>query len=488
MANPSRQQPNVLLVMADQMTPFMLEACGYPVAKTAHLSRLAATGVQFSTAYTASPICVPARASLMTGLHCSSIGCYDNGDPYQSFVPTFAHYLTNAGYETVLTGKMHFVGADQLHGFQRRLNTDIYPAGFIWSYPLFDEDQPDAVAFDFVQQFMAENIGPGWSTELQYDEETQFRALEYIRYAPHTPFLLVTSFTSPHPPYKVPKKYWDMYKDMDMPMPQYPSDMDARFSTFDKALMRWHGLDKRSIKSPENLLAMRRGYCALSHYVDDKVGELLAALEERGLRENTVVIFTADHGEMLGEKGLIQKRSLYDWATRVPLIVNIPGAQPGVVNTPVSLLDIMPTLLDLAGEKPTTPLHGRSLIPAIQGDALPDTPVIAEYHGEGIMRPCFMVRLGPWKYVYIHRANAQLFNLQDDPGEWNNLCGKPEVAAIEKQLRELITEGQFDLDFLEKDVADRLALKQVVNTAMALNKTAWDYRPEVNPANQYVRK
>ncbi|HSF94178.1 MAG TPA: sulfatase-like hydrolase/transferase, partial [Thermohalobaculum sp.] len=213
------QAPNILLVMADQMTPFMLEACGYPVARTRHMQALAERAINFTTAYSPSPICVPARSCLMTGLYTSTTGCYDNGDPYHSFIPTFAHYLTNAGYETVLTGKMHFVGADQLHGFQRRLNTDIYPSGFIWSYPLLDESDPEAMAFDFAPQYQARNIGAGWSTELQYDEETQFRALEYLRHAPDRPFMLTASFTNPHPPYIVPRKYWEMYKDADLPLP-----------------------------------------------------------------------------------------------------------------------------------------------------------------------------------------------------------------------------------------------------------------------------
>ncbi|MGB5870171.1 MAG: sulfatase-like hydrolase/transferase, partial [Albidovulum sp.] len=130
------KQPNILLIMADQMTPFMLEACGGVGARTRNLGALAARSANFTNAYTPSPICVPARSCFMTGLYTSTTGCYDNGDPYHSFIPTFAHYLTNAGYETVLSGKMHFIGADQLHGFQRRLNTDVYPSGFIWSYPL----------------------------------------------------------------------------------------------------------------------------------------------------------------------------------------------------------------------------------------------------------------------------------------------------------------------------------------------------------------
>lgn len=480
-------KPNILFVMADQMTPFLLEACGGQGANTKHLSALAKRGAWFRNAYTPSPICAPARSSFMTGLQASKIGSYDNGDPFQSFVPTFAHYLTNQGYETVLSGKMHFIGADQLHGFRRRLNADVYPAGFIWSYPLLDENDHDAKAFDFAPQYQAQNIGPGWCSELQFDEETHFRALEYLRHAPDDPFMLAVSYTSPHPPYTVPKAYWEMYKDADVPLPDYPADMDEKYSDLDRAFLRWYGLDRKSIRDPEHLLAMRRGFCALSHYVDDKLGELLDVLEDGGLRDNTMVIFTADHGEMLGEKGLIQKRSLYDWSTRIPMIIDYPGAGHRVVDTPVSLMDITATMIDVAGADLVGELDGRSLLPALHGPPLEDRPVISEYHAEGIMRPCFMVRLGPWKYIYIHRSRPQLFNLDDDPGEWNNRAGDTSIGDIEARLNQEVTGGAFDLDFIEMDIWERLAQKQVVNQAMALNRTSWDYRVEVDPATQYVR-
>ena len=469
------------------MTPFMLEACGYPIARTRNLAALAARGVQFTNAYTPSPICVPARSCLMTGLYTSTTGCYDNGDPYHSFIPTFAHYLTNAGYETILSGKMHFVGADQLHGFKRRLNTDIYPSGFIWSYPLLDPNDPEAMAFDFAPQYQARNIGPGWSLELQYDEETHFRALEYLRHAPDGPFMLTVSYTNPHPPYIVPRKYWEMYKDADLPLPQYPDDMDENYSEFDRAFIRWYGLDRKSIRNSEDLIAMRRGFAALTHYVDDKLGELLEVLDEQGLRDNTVVIFTSDHGEMLGEKGLIQKRSLYEWSARIPLIIDIPGNAPASIDTPVSLLDLPATLVDMAGQTLARPLEGRSLLPALRGAPLPDVPVIAEYHGEGIMRPSFMVRQGAWKMIYCHGSAPQLFNLETDPGEWDNRAGDPSVAEIEAALLSVITDG-FDLEAIGRDVWDRLAQKQVVNAAMAANGTAWDYVVDQDAARQYVRK
>ena len=481
-------KPNILLVIADQMTPFMLEACGHAGARTRNLAALAKRSVHFTSAYTPSPICVPARSCLMTGLHTSTTGCYDNGDPFPGYIPTFAHYLANAGYETVLTGKMHFIGADQLHGFQRRLNTDIYPAGYLWSYPLPPDDDPEFQAFPFVPQYQARNIGAGWSTELQYDEETQFRALEYLRYAPDRPWMLTVSFTNPHPPYKVPRAHWEMYKDADLPLPHYPEDMDARYSDFDRALRRWHGLDREDIRAPEHLIAMRRGFAALAHYIDDKLGELLGVLEERGLRDDTIVIFTSDHGEMLGEHGLIQKRSFYEWSSRIPLMIDMPGSKAREVGVPVSLLDLPATLIDIAGETPVRPLEGRSLLPALRGQDIEVVPVISEYHGEGIMRPSFMVRKGDWKYLYCHRAAPRLFNLAEDPGEWINRAGDPGVAHIEADLDAIVTGGRFDLDAIEADIWARLPMKQVVNAAMAANGTAWDYEVRQDAATQYVRR
>ncbi|WP_282608644.1 sulfatase-like hydrolase/transferase [Pelagibius sp. Alg239-R121] len=480
---PSR--PNILLVVADQMTPFLVGACGYAGAKTKNLTALAERGVQFTNAYTPSPICVPARSCLMTGQYMSRTGCYDNGDPYHSFIPTFAHYLTNAGYEAVLTGKMHFIGADQLHGFQRRLNTDVYPAGFIWSYPLPDENS--AEAFDFTSQYRSQNIGSGWSTELQYDEETHLRALEYLRNAPDCPFMLTVSYTNPHPPYVVPKKYWELYKDVEVPLPHYPDNMEASYSDLDRALIRWYGLDRNSIRDPEHLIAMRRGFLALTHYVDDKLGELLEVLEETGLDGNTLVIFTADHGEMLGEKGMIQKRSLYEWSTRIPMIAAGPGIAKGTVDTPVSLLDLPATFLDIASVEPVTPMDGRSLLSALQGGDIEIIPVISEYHGEGIMRPCFMVRKGPWKLIYIHGSEPQLFKLDEDPGEWNNLAGQRNYARVQEELTSLVTGGTFDVEFIQREIWSRLAQKQVVNEAMAKNGTYWDYVVRDDAARKYVR-
>jgi choline-sulfatase len=384
---------------------------------------------------------------------------------------------------------MHFVGADQLHGFERRLNTDVYPSGFIWSYSLPPENDPTFTAFDFASQYVAENIGPGWSKELQYDEETQFKSLEYLRHTPEKPWMLTVSFTNPHPPYKVPKKYWEMYKDADIPLPDYPEDMDDKYSDYDRAIRRWHGLHTKGdeIRKPENQIAMRRGFAALAHYVDDKIGELLDVLEENGLREDTIVIVTSDHGEMLGEKGMIQKRSLYEWSCRIPLFIDIPGVSPVRVDTPVSLLDVPATLIDITGQVPVRPMEGRSLLPAVHGAELEVVPVISEYHGEGIMRPSFIVRLGEWKYHYCHGTKARMFNIAEDPGEWIDRSGETGLSEIEGELDQIITGGYFDLKKIAKDVWDRLPMKQVVNNAMETNDTRWDYQVDTSASTQFVR-
>ena len=351
------------------------------------------------------------------------------------------------------------------------------------------ENDPTFTAFDFASQYVAENIGPGWSKELQYDEETQFKSLEYLRHTPEKPWMLTVSFTNPHPPYRVPKKYWEMYKDADIPLPDYPEDMDDKYSDYDRAIRRWHGLHTKGdeIRKPENQIAMRRGFAALAHYVDDKIGELLDVLEENGLREDTIVIVTSDHGEMLGEKGMIQKRSLYDWSCRIPLFIDIPGVSPVRVDTPVSLLDVPATLIDITGQVPVRPMEGRSLLPAVHGAELEVVPVISEYHGEGIMRPSFIVRLGDWKYHYCHGTKARMFNIAEDPGEWIDRSGETGLSEIEGELERIITGGYFDLKKIAKDVWDRLPMKQVVNNAMETNDTRWDYQVDPSASTQFVR-
>jgi choline-sulfatase len=258
----------------------------------------------------------------------------------------------------------------------------------------------------------------------------------------------------------------------------------------DRWLNEVHETDQVDLDSPANLIQLRRSYYGLVTYIDRKVGELLAALEQTGQRDNTVVVFTSDHGDMLAERRMVQKRSFYEWSARIPLIVHDPREQAGGrrVARPVSLLDLAPTLLDLAGVPggERLPLDGTSLLGPLAGDESGERIVFSEYHVEKVRAPCFMVRRGRHKYVYIHGHGSQLFDLEADPQEWNDLAGRTESRGLERELRALIL-ARFDPDRIAADGAASLGRRELIRRAMERNDTHWDFFPFFDASKQYVR-
>lgn len=485
--------PNILLVMTDQLTPFLTGAYGHSVVQTPHLDRLAARGIRFDAAYTPYPLCAPARAAFITGQYASRLGCYDNAAVLHAGEPTVAHALTNAGYETVLSGKMHFIGPDQCHGFRHRLTTDVFPANIDW-VPVMDEDGNFPLG-GHAHHYVPPNVGVRpWTKFLSYDEETHFRALEYIRERGRTqaeePFFLVASYHHPHDPFHVTQELWDLYDGAEIAIPTFPADLEERYSAMDRWLNQVHETDRVDLDDPENLYQLRRAYYGLVTYIDRKVGSLLDALAQTGQRDNTIVIFTSDHGDMLGEKRMVQKRCFYEWSVRIPLIITFPdGRYAGQkVTQPVSLLDLAPTLLDLAGvpAKEQLPVDGASLVGLFDGCNQDERIVFSEYHVEKVKAPGFMVRRGKYKYIYIHRHGEQLFDLEADPEEWTNLAQHPPMQPLVEDLRALIL-AQFDPDQIEADGATSVRKRLVIREAMKRNNTHWDYAPHVDATRQYVR-
>ena len=479
------ERPNILLVMADQLVPFLTRAYGHPVVRTPALDRLAAEGIRFDAAYTPYPLCSPARAALVTGRYASRLGCYDNASILPADEPTVAHYLTNAGYDTVLTGKMHFVGPDQLHGFRRRLTTDVFPATMDW-VPTMDEEGR-FVRGGHARSYVPPEVGVRpWTKFLSYDEETHFRALEYLRERarldPEEPFFLTVSYHHPHDPFHPTQELWDLYEGAEIELPE---QREWEVSAMDAWANEAHETDSVDLGDPEALTALRRAYYALVTYVDRKVGELLDVVPP-----NTAVLFTSDHGDMLGERRMVQKRCFYEWSVRVPLVVGLPGGVGAgtTVAEPVSLLDVLPTLLDLAGlpADERLPLDGASLAPLLEGGREPDRLVLSEYHVEKVRAPCFMARRGRHKLVHVHGHDEQLFDLDADPGEWENLVGRPETAAVESELRAAIL-ARFDPDAIAADGAASVRRRDLVRRALERNGTSWDYAPVVDAAAQYVR-
>ena len=490
-------KPNILLIMADQMTPFLTGAYEHPVVKTPHLDDLVEGGVRFDAAYTSCPLCAPARASLMTGKYVSRIRVYDNASPLASDEPTIAHYLSNAGYETIASGKLHYIGPDQLHGFRRRLTTDIYPSSFDW-LPTTKRKKSERVLDrrTHARNYCTPRVGVRtWTRFLAYDEETQFRGLEYL-YSKGThrgggtlpPFFLTVSFHCPHDPFQVTPHLWDLYEGEEIQVSEYPGNMDETYSAMDRWLNAYHGTDRIDIKDPDSLRELRRSYYGLVSYIDGKVGELVQALERTGLRDNTVIAFVSDHGDMLAEKNMVQKRSFYEWSSRVPLILSFPDGWKGgtACQTPVSLMDLAPTVLDVAGIKDRLPMDALSLLPCLDGTETNEREAFSEMHTNGVYSTCFMVRRGKYKYVYIHGEDSQLFDLEQDPGEWHNLVGIPAYRGLVEDLRARIL-ATFDPDAIEDDLQESLYKRQLIKETLHVNDTHWDYSPCFDASKQYVR-
>ncbi len=502
-------KPNIVWIVADQLTPLLAGVYGHPVVQTPNLDRLAASGVRFDAAYSPCPVCAPARASMLTGKYVSSIGAYDNAASFSAEEPTIAHYLTLAGYDTVLIGKMHFIGPDQLHGFRARLTTNLYAADFAWVPKRGLQPQesaqveytgPTGHAFNYLGE--AVKVGK-WSQYLSFDEETQFRALEYLHAQgieresaidggrDPQPFFLCVSYTHPHEPFWPPQAYWDLYEDAEIEVPEFPDNLKETYSTLDRWLNEYHSIDKpTTLRDPASIRRIRRAYYALVSYIDHKVGELLDSLVDNGFQENTVVIFSSDHGDMLIEKGMVQKRTFYEMSSRVPLIISYPKLDAkGQKNSkePVSLIDILPTLLDFAEVPPERclPVDGRSLVPIMTGEETDDRVAFSEYHSQGSHAPCFMIRKDQYKYVYIHGFDSQLFDLEKDPGEWQNLSGNPAFKEIEKSLLARVLD-QFDPELIEQDVMTSIRKRETIKQAMGRTHQNWDFSPFYDPCKNLI--
>jgi len=347
-------KPNILIVMVDQLNGTFLPDGPADFLHAPHLKALAARSARFRNCYTASPLCAPARASFMSGQLPSRTGVYDNAAEFASSIPTFAHHLRTAGYQTCLSGKMHFVGPDQLHGFEERLTTDIYPADFGWT----PDYRKPGERIDWWYHNLGSVAGAGTAeitNQLEYDDEVAFLAcqklFEYARMSDdpdRRPWCLTVSFTHPHDPYVARKEHWDLYEDCPALEPEVGFIPFEHQDPHSQRLYKASDYDSFDIV-PEQVRRARRGYFASISYIDEKLGEVLSVLERTGQAENTVILFCSDHGDMLGERGLWFKMCFYEGSARVPLTIAGPGIAPGRIDAPVSNLDICPTLCALAG-------------------------------------------------------------------------------------------------------------------------------------------
>ncbi|KAL8702864.1 MAG: hypothetical protein Q9201_003955 [Fulgogasparrea decipioides] len=489
-------KPNILFILADQISaPLLRPHNAHSPIKTPNIDALAAKAAVFSSAYCASPLCAPSRSSLVTGQLPTRIAAWDNASPLGVEVPTYAHYLRREGYETVLAGKMHFIG-EQLHGFEERLTSDIYPGDFGWSV---NWDEPDRRLEWYHNTSSILQAGPCVrSNQLDFDEEVMFKSTRYLysaarRKPTDRPFCLTVSLTHPHDPYTIHKKHWDRYTDDEIPLPEVDIPEDEQ-DPHSKRLL--HVCELKDRKPPdEAVIRARRAYFGAVSYVDDNVGRLMEVLEECGMAEDTIVIFSADHGDMLGERGLWYKMSWFEGSARVPLIVSYPKRfSPKTVTQNVSATDILPTLVDLAGGAIDTrlPLDGTSLLPYLEAQGIPtnlNNTVYGEYAGEGTIAPLMMIRRGPWKFVTCPVDPPQLYNLDQDPKELHNLAPSQD-PDVQKVFEAFVREANERWDFKEihADVLKSQRSRRVCWDALTRGRfESWDYQPNEKDREKYIR-
>jgi len=471
--------PNILFIQTDQLTAFALSAYGNQYCKTPHIDCLTNNGVVFETAYCNFPLCAPSRYSMAAGQLASRIGAYDNAVEFPATIPTYAHYLRAAGYQTCLSGKMHFVGPDQLHGFEQRLTPDIYPSDFSWAPNWAYEGQRDTSDTTGVTTsgMCADSV------QLQYDNFVQqeaIRKLDEIGTGNDSrPFFLQVSFTHPHDPYLCQKEHWERYDDLAVPMPKVGAKPAEWHDAHSRRILAQHSMLDYEF-DPKDVERARRAYYGSVSYIDDCVGDLMGALDANNLTNNTIIVFTSDHGEMLGERGMWFKKTFFEDALRVPLLVHCPWRYSAQrVQTPVSLVDLLPTFMAWSSNKtpdPTEPLDGEDLTQFISSneDQL-DRVIRAEYLSETTTAPIYMVKRGHLKFISSVDDVDLLFNLENDPDEVTNVATHPDYAHhvqwFENDIR-----SYWDNASLTQDILLSQKRRLLVNKAFNSGQnTPWDF-------------
>lgn len=438
---------NVLVLMSDEHNPKYLGAAGHPYVLTPNLDALAARGTRFTSAYTTCPICVPARAAFAVGRYVHEIGFWDNGDAYDGSVPSWHHALRAAGRRAVSIGKLHFRGqAGDDHGFTREIVPMHVIEGIGDVKGLVRDDIPMRKGGDK----MAKYAGPGESTYTVYDRDIASRAQIWLHEEGRqddAPWVLFVSFVAPHFPLTAPPEWYYRYAGMDLPMPkQYRRDERPRHPAIDEYARvvdyDTHFADERDVR---RALA---GYAGLVSAMDENVGKVLRALDDAGLADHTDVIYTSDHGDNTGARGLWGKSTFYEESAGVPMIVAGPGLPRGaVVDVPVSHVDCAPAILAATGTSALGPLSGHSLFDIANG-ATPARPVLCEYHAIGSSSGGFMLRHGGYKYCHYVGRPPQLFDLEHDPEELVDLAGDGAHATVlrecESRLREVLDPDAVD--------------------------------------------
>jgi choline-sulfatase len=447
--------------MSDQHTRNALGVAGNPVAQTPNLDSLACSGVRFDDAYCTFPVCVASRASLLSGLYPHHHRAFDNSQAWPFQVKTLAHHLGRAGYMTAAIGKMHFVDA-QTHGFDYKLDFNDWhqylgPKSKLVAEEIIDPNSGSGLpqiddlwreSGDPWTGFIARDNREGYtsvgriSALAEEDHFETFVARESARFlrnhGKQQPFFLISSFLKPHDPFTPVERFAKMFHPPEMKLPETWGKVDlASVPNWIRSRIQYDSACPE-LRFAEAAKVHTALYYASLAQMDDNVGKLLGTLHELGLEENTIVLYTSDHGEMLGEHGLWQKFVFYEPSVGVPLIFRVPGVTPANTRcaTPVSLVQMVPTLLDLCGASVPTGLENASITRLLrEPGAEADSTVFAEL-GLRTRHPGAMIRRGRYKYCYYVGDMDELYDLATDPAEMKNLALLPAYGEKRDELRQ----------------------------------------------------
>lgn len=434
MVKPSSDPRNLLVIMSDEHNPKVLGSAGHPVIHTPNLDALAARGTSFRSCYTTSPVCIPARAGFACGKYIHQIGYWDNADAYDGSVPSWHHLLRDRGHRVVSVGKLHFRLTGEDHGFSEEIIPMHIYQGKGDLLGLIRDDMPPRGN----SKKMIAMAGPGESTYTFYDKDICSRAQVWLREEAvkraGKPWVLFVSFVAPHFPLTAPPEHYYRYWTRDLPMPKLYAREQRPVHPYIVDYSRNFNYDDY-FESPQDVKKALSGYFGLVSYLDENIGKILGALRDAGLADDTVVMYTSDHGDNLGARGLWGKSTMYEEIAGVPMILAGPGVPAGRrVETPVSHVDAFPTILEIAGENMPAGFPGVSLLKIGEGFK-PDRTVLSEYHGMGSSTGAFAVRVGKWKYVHYAKYGPQLFDLEEDPDETHDLAADPRYAAALAECR-----------------------------------------------------
>lgn len=464
LAQTKQTQPNVLLIMADQHKRSCMGAYGDTVAHTPNLDALAKQGIRFTNAYCANPVCTPSRASLMTGLYSHHHEAQDNAHPYEARHKTLAHHFGAAGYNTALIGKMHWVDA-QSHGFEYRVEFNDWfqylgPRTAIYADEL---GRPNSGSGQPEIDDLWREQGDPWKGVRHLDEREgsvhvgkvslleekdhfdSFVARESIRYLRRHrredgPFFLVSSFLKPHDPFMPAKRYAEMFKAKDMKLPASWGRADLNALPKEVVESIRYNAPTPEVRDEAAAKQHIAFYYANLAQMDDCVGQLLRALEETGNDRDTIIVYTSDHGEMLGDLGLWQKFQFYEGSCGIPLLIRVPGGPQGMASMPVSQVSLSATLTDLCGVKQVQQNDGKSFAALIKDPDSHTTigPVFAEY-ALNTPHAKYMVRDGEWKYTFWENDIEELYNLTSDSDELHNVAQDPGHREEVRRMKTILS-------------------------------------------------